>query len=121
MTLSIAAITFDCQHAADLAAFWSAALDRPVDPRDPDTAEFFASIGAAEPEPGQVSMLFIKVPESKTVKNRAHIDLNTEDRAAEVERLIGLGASVVHDKEEWGVRWTTMTDPEGNEFCVATH
>jgi hypothetical protein len=27
----------------------------------------------------------------------------------------------VHDKDEWGVRWTTLTDPEGNEFCVATH
>jgi predicted enzyme related to lactoylglutathione lyase len=34
---------------------------------------------------------------------------------------IELGATVVHDKDEWGTRWTTLTDPEGNEFCVATH
>lgn len=121
MSLSIAAITFDCEHPATLAAFWSAAFDRPVDPGEPAAAEFFASIGMAEPTPGTPSMMFIKVPEGKTAKNRAHMDLQADDRAAEVERLVGLGATVVHDKDEWGVRWTTLTDPEGNEFCVATH
>jgi len=44
-----------------------------------------------------------------------------DDRAAEVERLVELGATHVHDKDEWNTRWTTLTDPEGNEFCVATH
>lgn len=37
------------------------------------------------------------------------------------ERLLRLGATVVHDKDEWNVRWTTLSDPECNEFCVATH
>ena len=121
MTLSIAAITFDCEDAAVLSAFWSGALDRPVDPSEEDTGGFFASIGMADPQPGQPTMMFIKVPESKTSKNRVHLDLNASDRGAEVERLVGLGATVVHDKDEWGVRWTTLTDPEGNEFCVAEH
>jgi predicted enzyme related to lactoylglutathione lyase len=40
---------------------------------------------------------------------------------SEVDRLVGLGATVVHDKHEWGITWTTLTDPEGNEFCVAKH
>jgi predicted enzyme related to lactoylglutathione lyase len=54
-------------------------------------------------------------------KNRVHLVLHADDRAAEVERLVSLGATIVHDKDEWNVRWTTLTDPQGNEFCVATH
>jgi predicted enzyme related to lactoylglutathione lyase len=121
MTLGIAAITFDCENAATLAAFWSAALDRPIDPAQDDSGEFFASIGRTDPAPGVPAIMFIKVPEGKTVKNRTHLDLDATDRAAEVERLVSLGAVVIHDKDEWGVRWTTLADPEGNEFCVASH
>ena len=66
-------------------------------------------------------ILFQAVPEAKTVKNRVHIDLlvGPEDHAGEVERLVGLGATVVgvHDGEEG--RWTMLVDPEGNEFDVS--
>ncbi len=66
-------------------------------------------------------ILFQAVPEPKTVKNRVHLDLlvGPEDHDAEVERLVGLGATVldVHDGEEG--RWTLMADPEGNEFDVS--
>lgn len=48
-----------------------------------------------------------------------HIDLTADDRNAEVARLIDLGATHVDDKDEWGVQWSTMQDPEGNEFCIA--
>ena len=61
------------------------------------------------------------MPKGKEVKNRVHLDLQADDRAAEVERLVSLGATVVHDKDEWNVRWTSLSDPECNEFCVATH
>jgi hypothetical protein len=54
-------------------------------------------------------------------KNRVHPALQADDRAAEVEWLAGLNATIVQDKDEWNVRWTTLTDPQGNEFCVATH
>jgi predicted enzyme related to lactoylglutathione lyase len=121
MALEIGAITMDCAHAARLAEFWSAALGRPLDPGEDGAGEFFASIGRSDPTPGVPAMMFIQVPEGKTAKNRAHLDLTASDRAAEVERLVGLGATVVHDKDEWGVRWTTLADPEGNEFCVAEH
>lgn len=121
MNLGIAAITFDCESPATLAAFWSAAFDRPIDPGEEGAAEFFASIGRTDPQPGDTTMMFIKVPEAKTAKNRVHLDLNAADREAEVERLVGLGATVIHEKNEWGVHWTTLADPEGNEFCVATH
>ena len=119
MSLSVASITLDCHDAKRVADFWSAAFDVPLDP-EPAPSEFFASLGRSEPD-ARITMMFINVPESKTVKNRVHLDLQADDRAVELERLIGLGASLVHDKDEWGVRWTTLTDPEGNEFCVATH
>lgn len=121
MSLNIAAITFDCANAADLARFWSAALDRELDPAPDDQAEYFASMGVANPEAGRPAMMFIQVPEGKTAKNRVHLDLDASDREAEVERLTGLGATVIHDRDEWGTRWTTLADPEGNEFCVAKH
>ena len=75
-------------------------------------------------------IFFQRVPEPKTVKNRLHVDVNVggpldtppdERRSridAEVERLAGLGATRVHEKEELGERWVLMLDPEGNEFDV---
>ena len=78
---------------------------------------FFASIGAAEDI--RPRWLFIKVPESKTAKNRCHLDMVTDDRPAEIERLVALGATHVADKDEWNFQWSVMNDPEGNEFCIA--
>ncbi len=48
-----------------------------------------------------------------------HLDVTASDVDAEVARLVGLGATRVADMEEYGYTWTVMTDPEGNEFCVA--
>jgi hypothetical protein len=66
-------------------------------------------------------LLFQAVPEAKTVKNRVHLDLMVGPEAcdAEVERLVGLGATVqnIHDGDEG--RWVLLTDPEGNEFDVS--
>ena len=65
------------------------------------------------------TIVFITVPEGKTVKNRLHIDVSPIDRdpPEEVERLIALGARHV-DIGQGDVPWTVMADPEGNEFCV---
>lgn len=121
MSLDIAAVTFDCGNAITVSEFWSQALDREIDPGVEESGIHFASIGRTEqPRRGPV-LMFIKVPEGKSAKNRVHLDLDAADRAAEVERLVALGATIVHDREEWGTRWTTLADPEGNEFCVATH
>ena len=48
------------------------------------------------------------------VKNRVHVDLSAEDTEAEVARLVALGARVEHTYPDW----VTLSDPEGNEFCV---
>ncbi|KUN93707.1 VOC family protein [Streptomyces caeruleatus] len=65
-------------------------------------------------------LLFQRVPEAKSVKNRLHLDLHAAagEREAEVERLRGLGASVLRHVKEPGGEWALMADPEGNEFCV---
>ncbi|MFD4522600.1 VOC family protein [Streptomyces sp. NPDC058470] len=65
-------------------------------------------------------LLFQRVPEPKTVKNRLHLDLHAgaERRSDEVARLEGLGATVLRQVKEPGGEWVVLTDPEGNEFCV---
>lgn len=123
MAVKIAAVTFDCEDALTVAKFWSAALDRPLDPK---SSSDFASIGMPQHRDTQgwrlddeETWLFAKVPEKKVAKNRMHVDLAAPDREAEVARLLELGASRVADMNEWGYEWTVMQDPEGNEFCVA--
>lgn len=116
--LTLAHVTFDCTDAAVLAAFWSAALDRPV---DAGANAYFATIGYGGPGP---AFMFLKVDEPKTAKNRCHVDLSTgdlstADRAAECDRLVTLGAVRVSEHDEYGRRWTVLRDPSGNEFCVA--
>jgi len=113
MSSRLAHITFDCAEPARLAAFWSVVLDRPV---DEGAGEFFASLDDQVPD--RPSWFFIRVPEGKTGKNRVHVDLTAVDREVEVARLVGLGATACADHDEWGAVWTTMRDPEGNEFCV---
>ncbi|SEF15613.1 VOC family protein [Jiangella alba] len=116
-------IVVDCEHAPSLARFWAAVLDDyDVLPYDDAEVARLAALGLT-PEtdptvavggPGP-TLFFQQVPERKTVKNRVHLEVEAPDRAAEVERLLALGASVYAVRE----RWTTLLDPEGNEFCVA--
>lgn len=106
-TTKLTHLTFDCADAAKLAGFWSAVLDLPV------AADASADFAAVEGTPG---WMFLKVPEGKTVKNRVHPDLSTDDLDREVQRLTTLGATRLVDHTEDGTTWTTLADPEGNEF-----
>ncbi|CAD5957784.1 VOC family protein [Streptomyces cyaneofuscatus] len=65
-------------------------------------------------------LLFQRVPEPKTVKNRLHIDVHTApgERDAQAERLVALGARILRAVDEPGGSWLVLSDPEGNEFCV---
>lgn len=67
-------------------------------------------------------LLFLKVPEPKTVKNRMHICLRPTDRGRdeEIDRILGLGATLVNDLRDGDKGWAVLADPEGNEFCVLT-
>ena len=118
MNPTIRHITFDCTgDPYDLAQFWGALLGRPLaDDDKPGDPEAFV----ADPDGGP-GLLFVRVEEGKTAKNRIHFDLQPKGRtrAEEVERAIALGARQLADHTRPdGKGWITMTDPEGNEFCV---
>ncbi|KXO98503.1 VOC family protein [Tsukamurella pseudospumae] len=115
MALTVQMINLDCADVAGQAAFWSQALGVPVDENDGNA--FMRTVGYQNPVLPR--MMFLAVPEGKTVKNRMHLDLHADDRAAEVARVLALGATHLRDHDEWGVQWTVLTDPEGNEFCIA--
>jgi len=63
-------------------------------------------------------MMFLAVPEPRQGKNRLHLDLVATDLSAEVDRAVGLGATKVAEFDEYGTRWVTLTDPEGNVFDI---
>ena len=115
MTNRLFAVTFDCTDAARLGVFWAEVLGQEL---DPGAGKAFASIGLHDSGRTEPCWCFAQVPEGKTAKNRMHPDLITADLKAEVERLIGLGASRKADVEMGSLRWTTLLDPEGNEFDV---
>ncbi|WP_433653914.1 VOC family protein [Nocardia sp. CA-128927] len=110
-------ITIDCADPYKLASFWSAVTGWPMSDDD-EVDDDEALLTAPAPVPG---FLFIRVPESKTVKNRIHFDWMPTERTRdeEVEHLITLGAALYEDhRTADGRGWVTLLDPEGNEFCV---
>ena len=115
MTIRLHAVTFDCADAVGLGEFWARTLGQEL---DPGASKPFASIGLHDADRREPRWCFVQVPEGKSAKNRMHPDLITADLEAEVERLIGLGATRKADVELPGMRWTTLRDPEGNEFDV---
>lgn len=115
MASTIRNITVDCAKPYQLARFWSAVLDRPV---DADNEPGDDEVGIALDTGGY--LLFQQVPEAKAVKNRLHLCLQPDQRREdEVQRVLGLGAALVDDhRREDGTGWAVLADPEGNEFCV---
>ena len=107
-------LTFDCRDPYTLATWWAVVLDGRLEDDD------FPGDPAAVVRHRGTPLLFQEVPDAKTVKNRAHLDLRPAvPRDEEVRRLVGLGATVVADHTHPdGSGWVTLADPEGNEFCV---
>ena len=115
MRISVLAISFDAHNAAELARFWAQALHRTV---NDGATQDFASI-AVDPDAGLGPFLmFHRVPEGKTVKNRMHFDLRAADVLAEADRLTILGAKQTRSLAENNNRCISFLDPEGNEFDV---
>ncbi|MCK9794102.1 VOC family protein [Isoptericola sp. 4D.3] len=127
MTSRISHTTFDARDAYAQSVFWAQVLgytDVPGDPNLPGHEEcmIVPPAGHDAPPESHGRLLFIEVPEPKTVKNRGHLDLRPTDRtqAEEVERLLALGATQVADlrRPDGKGGWVVMADPEGNEFCI---
>jgi hypothetical protein len=140
MTSPALQITFDTADCHALARFWAAALHYEVDDHHDLVKQMLDTGQASENDvmeidgrlawkeaatcqsaDGTTRLLFQVVPEPKTAKNRMHLDLHVAEgqRDAEVERLLGMGATFLHDGRQGPYAWVTLADPEGNEFCVA--
>ena len=139
-------VTMDCSNPHVLADWWADALGWAVEPSDEafirrmiaeghasedDTTTHRGTLVWAEgaairnPDgpmsgPGGRRILFQRVPEPKTVKNRVHLDVfvGPDKVEAEMERLVGAGATFLHRGRQGPHGWVTLADPEGNELCI---
>ena len=109
MSIRIEALTIDAADPGAIARWWSEALGWSMGEEDDDEVSVTS--------PDGFELLFIKVPESKSVKNRLHLDLRPDDQAAEVARFEALGARRI-DVGQGEPTWVVLADPEGNEFCI---
>lgn len=66
----------------------------------------------------QVNLSLQRADTAVSARDQMHLDLYTDDQAAEVRRLTGLGARFVRHNLDPEDDYVVMTDPEGNEFCV---
>lgn len=137
-------VTFDAADPDQLARFWAEILGYQIQP-PPEGFESWQGwleqmsipkerwndmSAIVDPDGKGPRLFFQRVPEPKTAKNRCHLDVNAggpegtppDERRAKVgmavERAVSLGATVLWEKEELGEYWVTLTDPEGNEFCL---
>jgi Glyoxalase-like domain len=115
--IRIQCLCVDSPDPKNIASFWEAALGwrRTFDEED----QIVLEPPEGSPEDGLVpDLLFLRVPEGKTVKNRLHLDLRPKDQLAEVARLEALGARRVDVGQGADVTWVVLADPDGNEFDV---
>src|SRR6476661_4498929 len=133
-------VTIDSTAPHELADWWAEALGWQVEPQDEAFIQRMVDSGAAteadtvrhrgalvwrtgaaitSPEPGRPRVLFQRVPEPRTVKNRLHLDVRVgpERREAEIARLLSLGATELWRESQGPFEWATLADPQGNEFC----
>jgi hypothetical protein len=129
-------ITIDCQDADAMSAFWACALGYELEPPPAGYLSWEDFLRASDiplPPSGSIAaivdpdgigprVLFLRVPEPKTVKNRVHFDIRTDrtddGKRAKIDELIAAGATEIRRVDEHGGWWMVMADPEGNEFCV---
>jgi predicted enzyme related to lactoylglutathione lyase len=115
MPSSVLHVSVDCADPYALCQFWSQVTGKPVPDEDqPGDDECGIALE------GGIDLLFLRVPEPKTVKNRLHVCLQPDiPRDDEVKRILDLGATLVNDlRKPDGTGWAVLADPEGNEFCV---
>jgi catechol 2,3-dioxygenase-like lactoylglutathione lyase family enzyme len=109
----VGSVVIDCNDFERMFAFWREALGYvPRDEPEPDW------VVLRDPSGAGVNVSLQVVPEPRIGKNRLHLDLYTNDRDAEVDRLLGLGASRHPRTPEPDEDFIVLADPEGNLFCV---
>ncbi|HEY5011183.1 MAG TPA: VOC family protein [Acidimicrobiia bacterium] len=116
MAARLTEIVVDSADPRRLARFWGDVLGWPVTDED----RGFSWISASGDYTAHPMVVFVPVPEPKSVKNRVHLDVNPSgmEQAEELERLLALGATRVDVGQSDDVPWVVLADPEGNEFCL---
>jgi catechol 2,3-dioxygenase-like lactoylglutathione lyase family enzyme len=114
MSVRLHHIVIDAHDLPRLARFWAEVLGWQV------LSEREREVVIGPDEYAPVGMCFMPGSDAKIVKNRVHVDLTSgpEDRAAEIDLLLALGARRVDIGQSGTESWTVLADPEGNEFCV---
>lgn len=108
-------ICVDAIDPSELARFWEQALGWRRTHDAPAEVVLEPPAGSAE-DGVAPDLLFLRVPEGKSGKNRVHLDLRPVDQQAELKRLTALGARVIDVGQPADASWIVMRDPEGNEF-----
>lgn len=106
-------VTVDCAEPEALAQWWAQAVGGTLNAVIPD--QFIIVESPDGPKLG-----FQHVDDPTPGKNRVHLDFHAADMAAEVARLVGLGASET-GRHSFGdaFSWVVLADPAGNAFCIA--
>jgi predicted enzyme related to lactoylglutathione lyase len=112
MAIRLGSTVINCANLELMTSFWSQALGLVPSSSAPDD-DFRVLRG----QHVNVSLQLARTP--VTARDQMHLDLYTNDQAGEVERLVELGAKVVRHNRDPEDDYVVMTDPEGNEFCVA--
>jgi predicted enzyme related to lactoylglutathione lyase len=112
MTLRLWTVDIDAHDPLTLGHWWADVLHWKIFHEDDD------EVVVTTPDERFPGLVFLRVPEGKTVKNRIHLDFAPDDRDVEVERLVRLGARRVDVGQTGQETWVVLADPEGNEFCV---
>jgi catechol 2,3-dioxygenase-like lactoylglutathione lyase family enzyme len=126
MSIRWYSIVIDCRDVRAQSRWWADALGWAVAYESEDEVALVPQHAITKAKETPVDeqgpgLVFVPVPEGKTVKNRLHIDVApraSDDQAAEVQRLLDLGASRIDIGQDAGSSWVVLADPEGNEFCV---
>jgi predicted enzyme related to lactoylglutathione lyase len=117
MDIRLQCVVVDADDCGTLARFWSQVLGWRITYESDDEWCIEPPAGSAAVDVAP-DILFGKVPDRKTTKNRLHFDLRPTDQAAQVQRILDLGARRVDVGQSDDVTWVVLADPEGNEFCV---
>lgn len=117
MALRWQCICIDCNDPSTLGRWWGELLGWRITHDADDELVLEPPAGSAE-DGVSPDLLFGRVTEPKTVKDRLHIDLRPDDQEAEVARALALGATRVDVGQTGDESWVVLADPEGNEFCI---
>ncbi len=110
--LTFGQVAVDAQDAQQLAGFYAALFDQPL---EEGASSHWARLAGQD---GRPSIMFLKVEEERLGKNRLHLDFFTTDTAHWVDRALQAGATHLGEFDEHGATWTTLADPEGNVFDI---